>query len=215
MSNRLAPIGKALVLLAVLLLARPPAVADEKNLPPLVLLIRHAEKPSDELMSADLSPAGKKRAATLSGLFVKSASRAEALSTPDFIFAAKNSKHSHRCTETVAPLAKKLGLKVNAKFANDDFAKLAAELLGNPKYAGKTVLVCWHHGHLPALAKKLGAKDAPEHWKGAVFDRVWRLTPTAAGGVRLDELPQRLLPDDAKKSTQRRRPDAINTHSCG
>lgn len=198
MRNRMAVVGTGILLLATILLARPSAAADAKKSPPLLLLIRHAEKPADET-SVDLSPAGVKRAEALPGLFAKSAGRPEALPTPDCIVAAKDSKHSHRCTETVAPLAKKFGLKVDAKIANDDFAQLAVELLGNPKYAGKTVLVCWHHGNLPALAKKLGAKDAPEHWKGVVFDRVWRITFVASGEARLDDLSQRLLPDDAKK----------------
>ena len=150
-------------------------------------------------MSVDLSAAGEKRAGALPGLFMKSTSRPDPLPTPDFIFAAKDSKHSHRCKETVAPLAKKLGLKVNAKFANDDFARLAAEILGDPKYAGKTILICWHHGNLPGLAGKLGGTEAPTHWKSRVFDRVWQLTYAPSGGATVADLPQRLLPDDSKK----------------
>jgi broad specificity phosphatase PhoE len=199
MRNRLATHAHGLVLIAAFLLARPVVAEEVKKSPPrLVLLIRHAEKPALESMSVDLSPAGQKRAAALHGLFEKSPSRPIPLLTPDFIFAAKDSKHSHRCTETVAPLAKKLGLKVNAKIANDDFPKLAAEILGNPKYAGKTVLICWHHGNLPDLAKKLGARESPDRWKGTVFDRVWRIRYTSSGEATLDEIPQRLLPDEQK-----------------
>jgi hypothetical protein len=200
MRNRFAPAGMGLVLLAVFLLARPSVAGEEKKSPPrLVLLIRHAEKPPLDSMAVDLSPAGQKRAAALPGLFVKSPSRPIPLLTPDFIFAAKDSKHSRRCTETVAPLAKKLGLKVNAKFANDDFPELAAEILANPKYAGKTVLVCWHHGNLPALAKKLGASESPDRWKGSAFDRVWRIRYAPSGKATFDELPQGLVAEDAKK----------------
>src|SRR5262245_16200988 len=128
-----------------LLLALAPARADEaKNAPACVLLIRHGEKPAD---GEPLSAEGKRRGAALPKLF-------GALPKPDFVFAAKDSKKSHRCTETVAPLAKKLELKVDDRFANEDYAKLATELRER-KYAGKTVLVCWHHGNLPELAGKL------------------------------------------------------------
>jgi len=43
---------------------------------------------------------------------------------------------------------RELNLFLNADYADDDFGQLAAELLTNPKYGGKTVLVCWHHGRL-------------------------------------------------------------------
>ena len=38
-----------------------------------------------------------------------------------------------------------------------ELIQLAAELLTNPRYASKTVLVCWHHGKIPRLAKALGS----------------------------------------------------------
>src|SRR5262249_10882497 len=53
---------------AVLLLVAARA-DEEKTFPARVLIIRHAEKPPDEAMSADLSAAGKERAAALPGLF--------------------------------------------------------------------------------------------------------------------------------------------------
>ena len=201
MRKRLVPFRNALVILVAILLGCPSSHSreDKKPTPKVVLLVRHAEKPPDEMMSVDLSAVGQKRAGALPGLFVKSPSRPGPLPTPDFIFAAKNSKHSHRCTETVAPLAKKLDLEVNAEFANDDFAKLATEILGNPKYAGKTILICWHHGNLPGLTKKLGGTGAPDHWKSRVFDRVWQITYASSGEATVEDLPQRLLSDDSKK----------------
>ena len=200
MSKRLAPFGNALVILVAILLGCPSSHSreDKKPTPRLVMLVRHAEKPPDEMMAIDLNAAGQKRAEALPGLFMKSPSRPGPLPTPDFIFAAKNSKHSHRCTETVAPLAKKLEQKVNAKFANDDFAKLGAEILGNPKYTGKTILICWHHGNLPGLTKKLGGTGAPDHWKSRVFDRVWQIT-FPKGKATLVDSPQMLLYGDSAK----------------
>ena len=195
MRNRMALVGTGF-LLATILLARPSIAADAKKWP-LILLIRHAEKPTDET-SVDLSPVGMKRAAALPNLFVKSADRPVPFPTPDFIFAAENSGHSSRSTQTVAPLAKKLGLKVYHKYANEEFDKLATHLLADPKYAGKTVLVCWHHGKLDNFAKSLGAKKVP-HFEDSAFDRVWRISYTPEGKAVRTDLPQRLLPDDSKK----------------
>jgi len=69
-------------------------------------------------------------------------------------------------------------------------------VLGKPVHAGKTVLICWHHGNIPALARALGIKDAPTPWPEMQFDRVWRIT-FADGVAALTDLPQRLLPGDS------------------
>ncbi len=165
--------------------------------PARVLIIRHAEKPDDD--SVDLSDQGKKRAEALPGLFQKSDTRPEPFPTPDFIFATKNSKHSYRPLETVTPLAKKLGLSVNAEYKDAEFGKLAEEIFRNPKYAGKTVLICWHHGEMPDLARALRATTGvPEKVKGTIFDRVWVLT-YGQGKVTFADRPQRLMAGDAEK----------------
>ena len=89
------------------------------------------------------------RREALPDLFKKSPERPNPFPKPDFIFATKNSKHSHRPLLTVMPLAKKLKLPINADFADEEFAKLANEVLHNSRYAGKTVLISWHHGMIP------------------------------------------------------------------
>ncbi len=165
--------------------------------PAAVLLIRHAEKPDDEA-DRGLTALGKKRADALPDLFTKSAARPDPLPTPDFIFAARASKSSNRSAETVAPLAKKLKLDPDTRYANDDYPKLAAELFSNKKYEGKTVLICWHHGNLPELAGELRAESVPDKWKDSVFDRVWVVTYEQGKG-KLTKRPQALLPGDAEK----------------
>src|SRR5262249_38486436 len=92
------------------------------SFPAEILVIRHAEKATDGEPSVDLSTIGKKRAEALPGLFTKSETRTEPFPKPNFIFAAKNSKQSHRSLETVAPLARKLGVDVNSEFRSEDFA---------------------------------------------------------------------------------------------
>ena len=76
---------------------------------------------------------------------------------------------------------------------------LRKELFGNKKYRGKTVLVCWHHGTIPALAKALGATGYPEEWKDEVFDRVWQITYDREGKATFTDRPQRLLKRDSEK----------------
>ena len=168
-----------------------------KSHPRQVFLIRHAEKPPEELMSDQLDNRGKERAAALPKLFEKSADRPEALARPDFIFAGANTKKSARSSLTVAPLAQSLKIPVNAKHKKDDFSSLARELLSNPKYSAKTVLVAWNHSNLQGFAKALGAKQVPE-WKDEVFDRAWVLTWDAAGKPAFKDLPQNLLSGDSK-----------------
>lgn len=167
--------------------------------PKAILIIRHAEKPADEV-DIGLSPAGSKRAEDLHDLFKKTASRPDPFPTPDFIIATKASKNSNRPVATVTPLAKALKLEINARFANDDFTKLAEEVYTNPKYEGKTVLICWHHGNIPELATVLGATGVPDRWKDKVFDRVWVVTFGEKGkNTPLVIRPQSLMPEDAKE----------------
>ena len=166
--------------------------------PRCILLIRHAEKPEREEMAVHLTPAGKKRAELLPELFVKSDKRPDPFPRPDFVFAAKNSKASHRCVETATPLAEKLKLPLHADVKNEDFGTLARELLGETKFSGKTILVAWHHGKLPDFAKALGAKDAPTTWASKSFDRVWELTYGPAGKVTFRDRPQALFPEDSR-----------------
>lgn len=159
--------------------------------PSVIYIIRHAEKP-DSTDDSDLAPKGVERAKALAETFPAHFSK------PDFIVATAPSKHSNRPMETLAPLAAALHLKAADPFADDEVDKLAHELLTQPQYAGKTILICWHHGDIPALAKALGAKKVPDPWPENVFDRVWKLTFTA-GTVQFENLPQRTLPGDSEK----------------
>lgn len=174
----------------------PAGAQEARTYPAQVLIIRHAEKPAGD--SPDLSPRGKERARALYNLFRSSKARPRSFPTPDFIFATRDSGKSHRPRETVTPLASRLETKIDDRYANADFELLAKELLSNPKYEGKVVLICWHHGKAQDLAAKLGAV-APKHWKDSVFDRVWRIDYDREGKARFRDLPQQLLPGDSER----------------
>src|SRR5262249_6204823 len=96
---------------------------------------------------------------------------------PNFIFATKGSKHSNRPVETVTPLSVAVSLAIDDGFADNDSAitKMANTILQNASYAGKVVLICWHHGKIPKVANALGVSNPP-NWDGKVFDRVWQIT---------------------------------------
>ncbi|HEX3146713.1 MAG TPA: hypothetical protein VHR66_01350 [Gemmataceae bacterium] len=163
-----------------------------------VFIIRHAEKPLDE-NDVHLNQAGRNRAEAIPKLFQKSDTRPDPLPKPDFLFAAKNSKHSHRTVETIAPLAKKLKMDIDTRFDSEDFAILAKEVLTNPRYANKTIFISWRHGHIPDLARALKATDAPDNWKDRVFDQIWTITYGAGGKAMFAKHQQALMPGDGKE----------------
>ncbi len=183
----------AFTLLALDLQSAP---AQESAQPPAVVyVIRHAEKPASEENSPDLTATGFKRAEALPSLFVQMpGAPAPRLPKPDAIFATARSKTSNRPVETVTPLAQFLKLPIHHDFDEHATGPLAADLLGG-KYAGKSVLICWHHGQIPALAAALGVSDAPTAWDDQVFNQIWKIT-YSAGQAKLAILSQSLLPGD-------------------
>ena len=172
--------------------AQPPAAGAP---PATVLLFRHAEKLTDGRI--DLAPAGFARAKDLPEVFLPSAGGATPkFPRPDALFATHQSKHSNRPFETIQPLSQALNLPINTDFADDDYASLAKLLLSG-QYAGKIVLVAWHHGTLPQFAAALGVEPQPAPWPPTQFDRVWRID-WHDGKPALTDLPQQLMPGDSK-----------------
>jgi phosphohistidine phosphatase SixA len=178
---------------AVLALAPIGSTAPSPGTPKQLLLIRHAEE-TGRSRDTGLSNRGVARANALPSLFPAR------LPTPDAIFAARSSKSSTRPLETITKLAGTLGVRVDTRFANTDYAALAKELLTNPAYAGKTILVCWHHGTLPELAAALGVRAPPTKWRDTRFDLVWSIS-FGPRGAQLEEIPQKLLPGDQTSSS--------------
>jgi hypothetical protein len=195
--------------------------------PDYVLIIRHGEKvgnpKKDDDGGNDLSIQGSARAAALPSLFVPGQSQLACefdfdppsfacsyekvplagtrprFPTPNSIFATQQSKNSKRPIETVTPLAIALGLPLNDGFKDKDkdVEKMVHAILNDTAFAGKVVLICWHHGKIPDIAKALGVSRPPK-WDGKVFDRVWQIT-FPKGKANLEDLPQRLLFGDSQK----------------
>src|SRR6516165_1061505 len=85
-----------------------------------VLIIRHAENPES---GHGLSPGGKQRAEAYKNYFSNFAVDSKRLE-PDVIFAAQDSKQSHRPRLTVEPFAKAAGLKIDTRFGNNQPTEL-------------------------------------------------------------------------------------------
>jgi hypothetical protein len=174
----------------------PSAQQEVSKTPAVVFIIRHAEKPA-ERENSDLTANGFKRAAALPSLFVQQpgSSSLPRLPRPAALFASAPGKHSNRPIETITPLAQALHLRLNTDYADIETAPIAREILSG-RYAGKVVLVCWHHGEIPHLAEALGVTNAPHHWDESVFDQIWMIEWVNGKG-QLTVLPEKLLPGDS------------------
>jgi hypothetical protein len=70
-----------------------------------------------------------------------------------------------------------LGLRIDTRFEDVQFTKLANEILTKPH--GQNIFICWHHGEIPQLLQALGA-DAGQllpngKWPDDVYDWVIEL----------------------------------------
>ena len=163
------------------------AVAEAQEGPKnsVVLIIRHAENPAD---GHGLSPQGKDRAKAYKNYFQNFTVDGKRLE-PEEVVVAADSKQSHRPRLTVQPFANAANLQIDNRFANKQPADLASALRAN--YQGKVILVCWHHGQIPAVLRALGAD--PERllpngkWPRDVFDWVVMVSFNENGHV----IPQR------------------------
>jgi broad specificity phosphatase PhoE len=157
----------------------------------VLLIIRHAENPAS---GRGLSPTGEQRAKAYKDYFLKFTVDSKRLE-PGVILVADDSKHSHRPRLTVEPFAKAAKLPIDSRFSNKQPTDLAAELRAN--HQGKVILICWHHGQIPALLRALGA--APEtllpngKWPKTVYDWVMVVSYDENG---------RLIPESTRRISE-------------
>lgn len=161
----------------------------------VVLIIRHAE---DADSGDGISPLGEKRAEAYENYFRNFTIDSKRLE-PQAVFAAKDSKKSHRPRVTMEPFAKAAKLKIDTRFGNSQSADLAADLRANQQ--GKVILICWRHPYVPALLDALGATPKTflpnGKWPGAVFnwvimlsfDQDGRLIPSSSRRINENLVP--------------------------
>jgi hypothetical protein len=175
------------------------AVAQDGPKDAVVLIIRHAE---DADTGPGISPRGQERAEAYKDYFVKFAVDSKGRE-PQAIFAAKDSKQSHRPRLTVEPFAKAAKLPIDTHFGNNQSIELAADLRAN--HQGKVILICWRHGNIPSLLRALGAK--PEDllprgkWPNSVYDWVILLSYDQDGRLipaSSRQINEHLMPGDSQ-----------------
>jgi broad specificity phosphatase PhoE len=172
--------------------------------PSVIMIVRHAEKPTKENQQHGVRPNGGHdrhslsvrgwtRAGALVGLFVPQHGEPKAgLRRPDAIYASGHANDgSHRPVQTVTPLAERLGQHIHHGCGLGEEAALAAKLAAHDGVA----LVAWHHEAIPGIARSLGAVDFPQGWPDDRFDVVWTLARDGSGW-RFAQVPQLLLAGD-------------------
>lgn len=154
----------------------------------VVLVIRHAEKPAS---GQDLTPAGYERAEAYVKYFRDFKVDGRPLNL-ESLFAAADSKNSHRPRLTLEPMSRELHIPLDTHFKDKLPELLADELKSKPH--GKAILICWHHGKIPELLSDLGADPAtllPDgKWPDGEFGWVIELRYDGEG---------KLLPDQCRR----------------
>ncbi len=176
----------------------------EGSVAPKIMVIRHAEKPTDSEQGVsssgddgqrDLIVQGWQRAGALVCLLApaRGALQSPELAPPKFLFASDDS--SHRPRETMTPLAAKLNLKINLGFGKGQESALVAAAKASPG----VVLIAWQHEDIPAIGNAIVGNQTtvPQKWPGTRFDLVWvfDLNP-ASGKYEFAQVPQCLLAGD-------------------
>jgi hypothetical protein len=197
--------------------------------PDTIYIIRHGEKPADPPPAAagqaaagspgppfgvdfqgnqdphSLLPRGWQRSGALAVLFDPALGPLQAglqtpaaLLSPSYGAAAKTA--GHRTYQTIQGLSDRLGVAIVSGFAEGSEAQLAASVVSS--YSG-VVLICWEHGHLPAIATSLptvAGTVIPQPWPGDRFDVIWTFTlvpGSAPAQYSFGQIPQQLLSGDA------------------
>jgi hypothetical protein len=139
----------------------------------VILIIRHAEKPDE---GYGLSADGEARAKAYVSYFKNFTIDGQPLKVA-YIFAAADSKESHRPRLTIEPTSKALGVTIDSRFKDKQFQELADEIQSKPH--GNAILIAWHHAEIPQLIQALGADSArlfPKgKWPEAVFSQLIEL----------------------------------------
>ena len=156
----------------------------------VVLIIRHAE---DADSGDGISPLGQERAGAYKNYFREFTLIFKRLE-PEAIFAAKDSKQSHRPRLTVEPFAKATKLPIDTRFGNSQSVELAADLRAN--HQGKwfsSAGVTDNTGSDACARRKARRLSAEWYWPGSVsnwvillsYDQDGRLIPSSS--KRIDE----------------------------
>ncbi|HEY1661217.1 MAG TPA: flagellar basal body-associated protein FliL [Verrucomicrobiae bacterium] len=164
----------------------------------VILIIRHAEKPESGF---DLTTNGYKRADAYVNYFKNFTVDSQPF-TVDHLFAAADSKGSHRPRLTLEPFSKASALTINTNFPSKQYQQLV-DAIRTGSY-GKHILICWHHEAIPPMVKALGADPDTMfpggEWPADVYGWVIQLRYDSNGHLEdARRIEENLMPDDAIK----------------
>jgi hypothetical protein len=138
-----------------------------------ILIVRHAEKPE---RGPDLTPQGEARAKAYVNYFTHLKIDGKPWHTTH-LFAAADSKDSHRPRLTMTPLSAAIGMPLDTRFGSKDVTELAQDVQTH------------RYGH-----------DG-EKWPADVYDWVVELPFDGSGKIRTQDVKlihEHLLPTDSK-----------------
>lgn len=186
------------------------------SMPTKIMLIRHAEKPTDAPPPHGVTPHGEHdkkalsvrgwtRAGALAALFAPANGQFQNphFATPTIIYAMGigSGSESYRPQQTVTPLLDKLApdVRSNFDFIKEQEPEMVASLLDQTG----VVLVCWEHDRLAHAARHIplstnNRTPVPSEWDSKRFDPVWifDLDPNAPGYL-FTPAPQLALAGDS------------------
>lgn len=164
-----------------------------------ILLIRHAEKPTDQ-DDFGLNVAGQARAMAYTVYFQNYKIDTKVIKL-DYLFATAQSLRSNRPYLTLQPLAQLLNLPIDNHFENvdEDVVALTNLIKTDPKFNNSNILICWHHQKLLEMAASLGAfpDDLPTNWHEEAYGWLIQLSFDANGRLtRATTIEQKLMYND-------------------
>lgn len=174
--------------------------------PQTIWIIRHGEKPEGGVDGIDragrvnkhwMTTRGWQRAGALGMVFTRPPkSGAQPLTEPDSLLCPTygNSAHTeaHRPYQTLTGLSGTTGQSIETPFSTGQEKKLSDAVVAN--FSG-TVLICWEHDHIPAIAHALPTAPGtavPETWPSDRYDLIWQFTRDGEH-YAFDILPQYAL----------------------
>ncbi|KKA29066.1 hypothetical protein TD95_005257 [Thielaviopsis punctulata] len=144
-------------------------LSEESKHRPTVYLIRHGEKPKK---GNGLSAVGVQRAQCLRTIF---GDHSDYHIGHIMAQKPKSNGKQKRPFDTVKPLAKDLGLKVDTKCDRDDTDCVVNKI---KNYTGKgNILICWEHKRLKKIVRALGVTHKVASYPEDRFDLVWTVPP--------------------------------------
>ena len=177
-----------------------------------IMVIRHAEKPSDDGSIKGVDAAGKEdkhelivrgwqRSGALARFFApRGEFTSPLLAKPKTIFASKvdGDGKSLRPQHTVLELATLLNLSLVLKYGKGDEAKLVEKAIA----ADSPVLIAWEHEAIRHIGNLILGNETtiPQKWPGSRFDLVWvfdRASESSAWSFA--QVPQLVLSGDSSQ----------------